>query len=67
MEKFKHISQLKIKRQQLHKRQGELEKLIRYDWKDIKSTCLSDTVSYGKFVLLNKVTETVKNYFTKKE
>jgi hypothetical protein len=36
--RIKNIRQLKIEQQQLVQRQAELEKAIRYDWRDLKNS-----------------------------
>ncbi len=66
MKKFKNIKELKEHQSHLQKRNKELEKIMKYDWKDVKSGFVSDTVSYGKSLLLQKLTESVKNYFARK-
>lgn len=66
MKKFKSITQLKEQQAQLHKRRKELEKAIKYDWKDIKDGFVADTVSTGKSLLLSKISEGVKKYFAKR-
>ncbi len=38
MKKIKSIKHLKAEKKRLKRRQGELEKAIRYDWMDVKET-----------------------------
>lgn len=38
MKKIRNIKQLKARRKQLEQRKAELEKAIRYDWKDVKES-----------------------------
>ena len=38
MKKIKNIQQLKSVKKKLARRQAELEKLIRYDWMDVKQS-----------------------------
>ena len=38
MKKFKNAKQLKQEKNRLKMRQAELEKAIKYDWRDVKSS-----------------------------
>jgi len=67
MKKFKNIKELKEHQAHLQNRKKELEKIMKYDWKDIKTGFVSDTVSYGKSILWHKLSEGVKKYFVRKK
>jgi hypothetical protein len=67
MKRFHNITQLKLKEQQLMIRNFQLERLIREDWKDIKTALIHETISSGKSMLVDKLAETIKGHFSSKQ
>lgn len=56
MEKINSIKELKFRKEQLAQRKVELEKAIKYDWRDLKETMTP----------LNVVGQMISNLFSKK-
>ncbi len=56
MKKFKHLSQLKAKQQELNNRKAERPELIHKYGENIKTKLGAETSSYSKTRLINEIT-----------